>query len=44
MFHPRTMIPLIEAGIPMRIRNTMAPDERGTLIDGDLNPRLWPLD
>ena len=32
MFHPRTMIPLIESGIPMRIRNTMAPDDPGTLV------------
>jgi aspartokinase/homoserine dehydrogenase 1 len=33
MFHPRTMIPLIESGIPMRIRNTMRPDDPGTTID-----------
>ena len=33
MFHPRTMIPLIESGIPMRIRNTMRPDDAGTVID-----------
>lgn len=33
MFHPRTMIPLMESGIPMRIRNTMSPDEPGTVID-----------
>ena len=33
MFHPRTMIPLIESGIPMRIRSTMAPDAPGTVID-----------
>jgi aspartokinase/homoserine dehydrogenase 1 len=33
LFHPRTMIPLIESGIPMRIRNTMQPDDPGTLID-----------
>ncbi len=38
MFHPRTMIPLIESGIPMRIQNTMSPGEPGTVIDteGDL--------
>jgi aspartokinase/homoserine dehydrogenase 1 len=34
MFHPRTMIPLMESGIPMRIRNTMHPAQPGTLIDG----------
>jgi aspartokinase/homoserine dehydrogenase 1 len=33
MFHPRTMIPLIESGIPMRIRSTLLPDDPGTLID-----------
>ena len=33
MFHPRTMIPLIESGIPMRIRNTMRPSDSGTVID-----------
>lgn len=33
MLHPRTMIPLIEAGIPLRIRNTMQPDHPGTRID-----------
>ncbi|MFT7622382.1 MAG: aspartokinase/homoserine dehydrogenase 1 [Myxococcota bacterium] len=33
MFHPRTMIPLIESGIPMRIRNTMAPQDPGTVIN-----------
>jgi aspartokinase/homoserine dehydrogenase 1 len=33
MFHPRTMIPLIESGIPLRILNTLQPDGTGTLID-----------
>jgi aspartokinase/homoserine dehydrogenase 1 len=33
MFHNRTMLPLIESSIPMRIRNTMNPDEPGTRID-----------
>jgi aspartokinase/homoserine dehydrogenase 1 len=33
MFHPRTMIPLIESGLPMRIRNTMHPEDPGTLVD-----------
>jgi aspartokinase/homoserine dehydrogenase 1 len=35
VFHPRTMIPLIESGIPMRIRNTMNPDDPGTIVDAD---------
>jgi aspartokinase/homoserine dehydrogenase 1 len=33
VFHPRTMIPLIESGIPMRIRNTMQPEDPGTVVD-----------
>ena len=33
VFHPRTMIPLIESKIPMRIRNTMHPDDPGTVVD-----------
>lgn len=32
MFHARTMIPLIESGIPMRIRNTVHPEQAGTKI------------
>jgi len=35
MFHPRTMIPLIEGNIPLRIRNTMAPGAAGTLVDAE---------
>ena len=34
MFHPMTMIPLIESGIPMRIRNIMNPEDPGTLVGG----------
>lgn len=33
MFHPRTMIPLIESGIPLRLRDMGAPDEPGTRVD-----------
>lgn len=33
VFHSRTMIPLIESGIPMAIRNTMRPEDPGTIID-----------
>lgn len=33
VFHSRTMIPLIESGIPMAIRNTMRPEDPGTVID-----------
>lgn len=33
MFHASTMIPLIDSRIPMRIRNTMHPEDPGTLVD-----------
>ncbi len=33
MFHPRTMIPLIDSGVPLRIRNTMEPEHGGTLVN-----------
>ncbi len=33
LFHPRTMIPLIESGIPMRIRSTTDEASSGTVID-----------
>ena len=43
MFHPRTMIPLMESGVPMRIRNTLAPSAPGTRIDGgDRSPGERP--
>ncbi len=35
MFHPRTMIPLIEAGIPLRIKNTTRPEDPGTLVTAE---------
>ncbi|MCY1062198.1 aspartate kinase [Nannocystis sp. SCPEA4] len=33
ILHPRTMAPLIEARIPLRVRNTARPADPGTLID-----------
>jgi aspartokinase/homoserine dehydrogenase 1 len=33
MFHPRTMLPLQAASVPMRIRNSAAPLDPGTLVD-----------
>lgn len=33
MLHPRTVLPLVASGIPMRIRNTMRPDDPGTCVD-----------
>ncbi len=32
VLHPKTMIPVIELKIPIRIRNTFAPNEPGTVI------------
>ncbi len=32
VLHPRTMRPLVEAGIPLWIKNTLRPDARGTEI------------
>lgn len=41
VFHPQTMIPLIESGIPLRIRSVRQPELVGTLIDsaGDQDRR-----
>jgi aspartate kinase len=32
VIHPRTVLPAIEAGIPVRILNTFAPDDLGTTV------------
>ncbi len=40
MLHPRTVLPLEASGIPMRIRNTLAPDAGGTLIDAAGSPDI----
>lgn len=33
MFHPRTMVPLIESQVPLRIRHMLDPSAPGTLVD-----------
>lgn len=33
MLHPRAMLPLLAAGVPLRVRNTMRPADPGTLVD-----------
>jgi aspartokinase/homoserine dehydrogenase 1 len=38
VLHPRTMRPLEEAGIPLRIKNTLRPDAPGTLITAEPPP------
>ena len=36
VLHPRTMQPLAERDIPLRIKNTLRPERAGTLISGDI--------
>ena len=43
VLHPRTMIPLIERGIPLFIRNIFAPETEGTRIAGDVKPGAYPV-
>ncbi|WP_257456402.1 bifunctional aspartate kinase/homoserine dehydrogenase I [Archangium lipolyticum] len=38
MFHPRTMIPLLESGAALHIRSTTEPEAPGTCIDAEGNP------
>jgi aspartate kinase len=42
--HPKTLRPLVEAGIPMQVRSIDEPDGRGTRVrpDGTENVRLTP--
>jgi aspartokinase/homoserine dehydrogenase 1 len=37
VLHPRTIGPLVEAGIPLRIRNSLRPEDAGTLVDATGN-------
>jgi aspartokinase/homoserine dehydrogenase 1 len=37
VLHPRTIGPLVEAGIPLRIRNSLRPEDTGTLVDATGN-------
>ena len=38
MFHPHTMVPLMDAAIPLRIRSTTALGDTGTLVDAGGDP------
>ena len=38
VLHPKTMLPAIELGIPVRIKNTFAPEHPGTLIVAEPRP------
>jgi aspartokinase/homoserine dehydrogenase 1 len=40
VIHPQTMAPAVGKGIPIRIRNTFAPDKPGTLIVADPDSTL----
>ena len=44
VLHPKTIRPLFELGIPLRILNSFNPSHPGTLIVGSPQPdrRLWP--
>lgn len=33
VLHPRTLVPLLASGQPMRIKNTLRPEDPGTLVD-----------
>jgi aspartokinase/homoserine dehydrogenase 1 len=43
VLHPRTMIPLVERGIPLLVRNTFRAESRGTRIAGDVKPGQYPV-
>lgn len=43
VLHPRTMIPLVEAGIPLHVRNTFNPGFSGTRIAADVEPGRYPV-
>lgn len=39
VLHPRTIRPCVEAGIPLRIKNTFRPEHPGTIIVADGSPQ-----
>ena len=43
VLHPRTMIPLVDRGIPLFVRNTFQPQSRGTRIAADVKPGAYPV-
>jgi aspartokinase/homoserine dehydrogenase 1 len=43
VLHPRTMIPLVERGIPLFVRNTFREESHGTRIAGDVKPGQYPV-
>ena len=43
VLHPQTMAPAMQAGLPIRIRNTLRPDAPGTLIAERSDPAASPV-
>lgn len=43
VLHPRTMIPLVDRKIPLRLRNTFKPELPGTLIADNVKPGEYPV-
>lgn len=43
VLHQRTMIPVAALGIPVRTRNSFAPQVEGTVIDGRVTPGSHPV-
>lgn len=43
VLHPQTMAPAMQAGLPIRIRNTLRPEAPGTLIAGHSDPAASPV-
>jgi bifunctional aspartokinase / homoserine dehydrogenase 1 len=43
VLHPRTMIPLVDRGIPLFVRNSFQPQLHGTRIAGDVKPGAYPV-
>ncbi|MFC5576698.1 bifunctional aspartate kinase/homoserine dehydrogenase I [Lysobacter niabensis] len=43
VLHPQTMAPAMQAGLPIRIRNTLRPEAPGTLITGRSLPAASPV-
>lgn len=43
VLHPRTLKPVSDLGIPVRIRNTFRPEASGTRIDGRFTPGSHPV-
>ena len=43
VLHQRTMIPVAALGIPVRTRNSFAPEAPGTVIDGRITPGSHPV-